>query len=150
MIECPLTKLSCRLRRSLPLASFTSSPIALLLASVLLGVCGQFLLKSGLLAASHGKEAVGAAAILAAVKSIGQPLVFLGFVCYAMSSITWIMVLKKVDLNVAYPMISIGYVFAVFLSPIILKEQVRWQIAVPGLIFIVLGVSMIGLGMAKR
>jgi multidrug transporter EmrE-like cation transporter len=120
----------------------------MLITSVLLGTTGQFLLKFGLTATGGSKE-VGAAALVGAVKSITNPLVFLGFVCYGLSSVVWMMILKKVPLNIAYPMISISYVLVVALSPKLLGEQVRWP-AVLGLIFIVSGVSLIGLGLGAK
>jgi drug/metabolite transporter (DMT)-like permease len=97
----------------------------MLLCSVLLGTTGQFLLKLGL---GHSKHAeAGMSAVIGALKSIGNPMVFMGFVCYGLSSVLWLMILKKVPLSLAYPMISISYVLVVVLSPILLHEHVRWQ-----------------------
>lgn len=129
------------------LVQFTSSPIAMLLASIVLGSTGQLLLKNGM--NTSGKStAVGMAAIVAAIKTIPNPWVLTGFICYGISSILWLMILKKVPLSTAYPMISLSYVIVVLLSAVILREHVRWQTYM-GLLFIVVGVSLIGLGLGR-
>jgi len=55
-----------------------------------------------------------------------------------------------VPLSTAYPMISMGYVVVVVLSALILREPVRWVSAVPGLVLIVAGVSLIGMGLGGK
>lgn len=120
----------------------------MLLVSVCLGTTGQFLLKKGLMLTGGSKD-VGAAAVLGALKAIGHPMVFMGFACYGISSIIWMMILKKAPLSIAYPMISLSYVLVVALSPKLLGEQVRWP-AMVGIFFIVSGVSLIGMGLGKR
>jgi len=133
------------------LASFTGSPLAMLLVSVALGSVGQILLKIGMrVVTSHKPVEVGAAAVVAAIKAIPNPWVFTGFLCYGVSSILWLMILKKVPLSTAYPMISMGYVVVVVLSALILREPVRWVSAVPGLVLIVAGVSLIGMGLGGK
>lgn len=117
----------------------------MLIVSIFLGSIGQIMLKTGTKA---GSTDAGAAAITAAVKLLGNPWVIAGFFCYGISSIIWLMILKRVPLSTAYPMISFSYVLVVILSAVILKEPIRWQ-TIAGMMFIMLGVSMIGLGMAK-
>ncbi len=117
--------------------------------SIISGAVGQILLKWGMRIVSAGsKSEVGTAAVVSAVKAIGNPWVLAGFICYGLSSIVWLMILKKVPLSTAYPMISAGYIIVVLLSAWVLKESVRWNITVPGLIFISIGVTLIGLGLA--
>ena len=62
---------------------------------------------------------------------------------------TWLLLLSKVRLSVAYPMISISYVFVVILSSLVLHESVAWSWAIPGLLLISGGVSFIGLGLGR-
>ena len=130
------------------MVQFTSSPIAMLLASVTLGTIGQILLKLGMMGSSAKHEA-GAAAVTSAIKSIGNPKVFLGFMAYGISSIIWLMVLKKVPLSWAYPMISMSYVLVVIFSAIIIGERPNWTVTIPGLVLIISGVSLIGFGAGK-
>lgn len=121
----------------------------MLFASVVLGTIGQILMKTGMNQAPGRAAEVGVAAIMTALKSVISPWVFAGFVCYGISSILWLMILKKVSLSTAYPMISMSYVFVVFLSAIFLHEKPNWATTMPGLIFIMVGVSLIGIGSGK-
>ena len=127
------------------MAQFTASPIAMLIVSVLLGTAGQILIKSGLNNSGHPQ--VGLAAVTMAIRSIFTARIFLGFVAYGISSILWLMILRRVDLSWAYPMISMSYIFVVILSWLILHEQPNWSITIPGLVLIIAGVSLIGTGM---
>jgi len=130
-------------------AGFTSSPVAMLAFSIITGALGQILLKWGMrIVSAGGKEEVGTAAVVAAIKAIGNPWVLAGFLLYGLSSIVWLMILKKVPLSTAYPMISAGYIVVVLLSALVLREQVRWGITVPGLLLISVGVTLIGLGLS--
>jgi multidrug transporter EmrE-like cation transporter len=129
-------------------------PWMMLLVSIMLGSVGQIMLKIGMkIVASHTAQKVaeaGGAAAMSAVKAIGNPWVFAGFVCYGISSILWLIILKKTPLSTAYPMISMGYIVVVVLSALILREPVRWTTTLPGLLLIVGGVSLIGLGMGGK
>jgi len=121
----------------------------MLLVSVFLGTCGQLLLKTGINQAGKSADVPGVAALMAALKSIGSPWVFTGFICYGISSILWLMILRKVQLSWAYPMISLSYVFVVVLSALILHERPHWTVTIPGLVLIVTGVTLIGIGSGR-
>ena len=131
------------------LGKLSSLAIILILMSVLLGAVGQISLKYGVshqdsLKSSHGMTS----RIVGAVKSIFTPYIFLGFACYAVSSVIWLLILSQVPLSVAYPMISMGYVVVVCLSSLILHEKVPLT-TVGGLILICGGVSLIGFASGK-
>lgn len=81
--------------------------------------------------------------------SMLQPYVLLGLMLYVLSTFTWLVLLSKVRLSVAYPMISISYIFVVVLSAVLLKENVAWSNAIPGLLLISGGVTFIGLGLGR-
>lgn len=83
------------------------------------------------------------------IKFMLRPWVFVGLVLYVFSAFSWLLFLSRVPLSVAYPMISIGYVFVMLLSVLILHEKVKWKYAAFGLLFIAAGVSFIGLGMGR-
>ena len=70
--------------------------------------------------------------------------VFLGFVCAFLASLTWLNALNKLDLNIAYPMLSLSFVFVFALSAFFFHEKIL-LIQVLGLVFIILGVSLIGI-----
>lgn len=122
------------------------NPLILLLISVTLGSVGQLVLKHGIgkIGGLHGGPGI-AGMLAGAVKAIFTPYVFLGFAFYGLSSLLWLNVLSQVKLSTAYPMIAVGYVLVVILSAVFLREKVN-PITVAGLVFICLGVSLIGVG----
>ncbi len=88
----------------------------LILFCVLLNAAGQLLLKvgadhlaAGTLEATHG--------VLALAVSAGmQPWIVSGLACYVVSTLLWIPALSRVDVMVAYPMVSIGYAVNAFVA----------------------------------
>jgi multidrug transporter EmrE-like cation transporter len=102
----------------------------LIIFSVVLGVGGQISLKHGVGLASGG----GTSAIVSSLdpRSIlsflghaaANGYVILGFVCYAISAVSWLIILSRVDLSLAYPLISIGYIVIVILSKYLFDEPV--------------------------
>jgi multidrug transporter EmrE-like cation transporter len=120
----------------------------MLLVNVVLGSFGQLFLKLGMMRSQKGPASVGSEAVMGAIRSIGNPQVLLGFMLYGVSSILWLIILKKVPLSKAYPMISLSYVVVVLLSSFILKEKIALSTIV-GLVFICCGVALIGYGMAQ-
>ena len=85
----------------------------LLAVSLLLASFGQIFLKMGL----AGGEISGSAGL---IKAFLNPYVLLGFAIYACSTLTWMLLISRVKLSVAYPMISISYVIVMILSALIL------------------------------
>jgi len=123
----------------------------MLLVSVLLGTTGQLLIKTGLVQVGGKTNLVGMAALMAALRSIPNPKVLLGFCAYGISAILWLMILRKVDLSWAYPMISLSYVFVVILSALLIPgERPNWAFTVPGLVLIITGVTLIGFGSSGK
>ena len=62
--------------------------------------------------------------------------------CYVLSVVLWIVALSRVDVSMAYPMLSIGYVVNALLASALLGEVIsaqRWG----GMAVILLGVAII-------
>lgn len=78
-----------------------------------------------------------------------RPKVLVGLFLYVISAFLWILVLSKVRLSVAYPMLSISYFLVVIMAGTVLKERVNWKLAGLGLFFISAGVSFIGFGLGQ-
>lgn len=93
-----------------------------LMIAIALGAFGQISLKHGMSKVSLG--GVGAGLVGDVIRAVFTPYVFLGFVCYAISSGFWLVVISKWNLSFAYPMIAIGYVAVVFLSRLFFREAV--------------------------
>jgi undecaprenyl phosphate-alpha-L-ara4N flippase subunit ArnE len=101
----------------------------LILASVAMGVSGQLCLKAGM--DQIGALATGSVGTLmqTALRVVTTPLVFLGLAFYALGSVFWLLVLSKLDLSLAYPMLALTYVLIPLAAQFILGEQVptlRW------------------------
>ncbi|MBI4299748.1 MAG: hypothetical protein HY677_01330 [Chloroflexi bacterium] len=97
--------------------------LPLILGSVLLGVLGQLSLKSGVSNVEPGSPG----SFL--IRALTTPMVLVGLAIYALSSLLWLLILSKVTLSYAYPMLSLGYVLVVVASATFFREQVspaRW------------------------
>jgi multidrug transporter EmrE-like cation transporter len=81
----------------------------LVLAGVLLNAGAQLLLKAG-------TNGIGTFAFTAdnlvpvGIKVASNPFIAGGLGCYVVSVVIWIMALSRVEVSLAYPMLSIGYV----------------------------------------
>lgn len=89
----------------------------LAISSIMLGAVGQFGLK---LAA--GELEMGGGIWQLGLSMINIKLI-LAVVCFVTSMLMWIFVLRKMELSIAYPMVSLGYVFVMLLSYYFLQEQ---------------------------
>jgi undecaprenyl phosphate-alpha-L-ara4N flippase subunit ArnE len=70
--------------------------------------------------------------------------VALGILCFVAQAVLWTMAIRLLDISIAFPASSIGFVFVALLSKAWLQEQVgleRWI----GLGFILGGVVLVGL-----
>ena len=115
---------------------------AIVLFGVLLNAAAQLLLKAG--AASVGPMRAGAGRDwLATAGSLAQhPGIAGGLACYAISVVVWIVALSRVDVSIAYPMLSIGYVVGALLAWWLFGESVSAQRWV-GIGVIVVGVVLV-------
>ncbi len=83
--------------------------LALILTGVMLNAVAQLLLKAGSRAIADVSFSFGNAWTLLERVAINPPIIG-GLVCYAVSVVVWILALARVDVSVAYPMLSVGYV----------------------------------------
>ena len=82
---------------------------SLVLTGVLLNAAAQLLLKAG----TNSIGAFGFTAgnlVPVGIKVASNPFIVGGLGCYAVSVVVWIMALSRVEVSLAYPMLSIGYV----------------------------------------
>ena len=82
---------------------------ALILAGVLLNAIAQLLLKAGA-GTLAGVELRAGNALLIATRMLSSMPIIAGLACYVLSVVVWILALARVEVSVAYPMLSIGYV----------------------------------------
>jgi drug/metabolite transporter (DMT)-like permease len=101
----------------------------LILASVTMGVSGQLCLKAGMDQVETLASGSVGTIVQTAFRVLTTPLVFLGLTFYVMGAAFWLMVLSKLDLSLAYPMLALTYVLIPLASQFVLGEQVpalRW------------------------
>lgn len=116
----------------------------MILAGVLLNAGAQLLLKAGTRAIGviGADGAAGHALLQTAVNVAFQPFIVAGLFCYVLSVGIWIVALSRVDVSVAYPMLSIGYVVNAFAAYWLFGE-VLTPMRIAGITVILIGVVMI-------
>lgn len=115
--------------------------LVMLLTSIILGVGGQLAIKMGITRTGDLQVLLGQSVWRFAGAVIGSPLIVTGIVLYAVSMIFWLLVLSRIDLSLAYPMLALSYVGVMLVSLFVLGEKVtaiRWI----GAAFIILGVIL--------
>lgn len=87
------------------------NPISLfcILLGVALNACAQLLLKAGVNAVGHF-DFTRANILPIGLKLAMQWPIVGGLACYVVSVVVWIVGLSRVDVSIAYPMLSLGYV----------------------------------------
>ena len=119
----------------------TMISFALVLSGVLLNAAAQLLLKAG-------TNSVGAFVFTAdnlfpvGIKLASSPYILGGLGCYAVSVVLWIMALSRVEVSLAYPMLSIGYVINAFAAWQLFGEALTAQRLV-GIGTIIVGVFLV-------
>lgn len=110
----------------------------ILLVAISFGVFGQLSLKHGMKEkkTTHAREFL---------KQAINPFVAGGFAFYGISTLLYFLAIAKLDLSLAYPTVSLGYVAVVYLSRLLLNERFSgWRWA--ALVLICVGVAMVGFG----
>ena len=87
----------------------TAVSFALVLTGVLLNAAAQLLLKAGTNVVGHFEFHLDNV-LPVGLKFAFEPHILGGLTCYAISVVVWILALARVEVSVAYPMLSIGYV----------------------------------------
>lgn len=87
----------------------TLPTFSFILIGVLLNAGAQLLLKAGV--NPLGPISIESATLLATMgRVLGQWPILAGLACYVLSVGVWIVALSRVDVSLAYPMLSLGYV----------------------------------------
>lgn len=118
--------------------------VLLILSCVALGSVGQLSIKLGV--RQVGKIASDWSSMVSLVyRGFTTPFVLLGLGLYGISSLIWVVILSRVKLSFALPMMSTTYIFVVFLSWLVLKEEVP-LIRLIGVFVICAGVFLVSRG----
>jgi undecaprenyl phosphate-alpha-L-ara4N flippase subunit ArnE len=110
----------------------------LLLIAIAIGVLGQLFFKYGM-SRRPGFRARDLWSL------VGDFPILAGFCCYGVATLLYFRVLGSLDLSLAYPTVSLGYVLVTFMSKVLFKEAVtrtQWV----AILIICIGVALVGLG----
>ena len=99
---------------------------ALILFGVLLNAFAQLALKAGVRQLGHLDFSLANAWPVASALATNWPIIG-GLSCYVVSVVVWILALSRVEVSVAYPMLSIGYVVNAALAWYLFDEAVGPQ-----------------------
>ncbi|MBA3534578.1 MAG: EamA family transporter [Ardenticatenales bacterium] len=115
--------------------------IPLILSGVALNAAAQLLLRQGML--TVGTFSLDGGSLWQVLPRIAlNPWVIAGLASYVMSVGLWLIVLSRVEVSVAYPMVSLGYVITVLLARVLFNEAVSWQ-RLLGVFIIICGVWLV-------
>ncbi len=114
---------------------------ALILTGVLLNAAAQLLLKAGTRAIGHFEFNMSNA-FPVGLQLATQPGIVGGLACYVISVVVWILALSRVEVSIAYPMLSIGYVVNAFLAYWLFGEAVSMT-RILGISIIIVGVFIV-------
>ncbi len=112
-----------------------------IITGILLNAVAQILLKAG-------TKAVGAIHLNAenwfsiGLKLATQLPIIGGLTCYVVSVVVWIIALSRVDVSIAYPMLSIGYIVAAVGAWYFLGEVISMQ-RILAICIIIAGVALL-------
>ncbi len=118
------------------------STLPMILLSVLCGVSGQLTLKAGMTQVGRiGAETLSQPFQLA-LRVLSCPFVLGGLALYALGAVSWLMVLSRLPLSAAYPVLAITYAVIPFLAWLVFGESVsvtRWL----GIVVICVGIVIV-------
>ena len=116
------------------------SRFIILFVSILLGACGQLLLKFGV--NNMGGVNLAWKNLIPALWGIlSNGWIILGIMCFASSMVLWLKVISNMELSRAYPSVSLSYVIVFFLSIALFNEGITLP-KIGGMISILVGVFL--------
>ena len=118
------------------LASFS-----LLMLGVFLNATAQLLLKAGTNAVGHFQFHADNI-VPVGMKLALEPHILSGVACYVVSLVVWILGLSRVEVSIAYPMLSIGYVLNAVAAWYLFGEAVSMA-RLAGIGVIIIGVYIV-------
>ena len=110
----------------------------ILILAITFNAVANILMKVGML-----REKPGTSLVDLLLNMLLNPVLIVGIICFALGLAAYCFVLTKLNLSVAYPiMTSVGYVIVIIASWLFLKETIT-LIQIVGFTFIIAGVWMV-------
>lgn len=121
----------------------TAKIVAIAIFSVALSAIAQLALKIGSSAiANDGLDAGDSTLTWFFKAALANPYIIAGFTLYGIGALSWLLVLSRTELSVAYPFVSLGLVVTMLLGVLVLQESVT-VMRLMGASFILLGVILV-------
>lgn len=117
------------------------NPMILIMVGVMLNAAAQLLLKMGMHRIGHFDLTLANAWPIGWQVATSLPIIG-GMACYVISILVWLVVLSRVDVSMAYPMVSIGYVVTALGAYYWMGEAVG-PMRLAGIAVILVGVWMV-------
>jgi multidrug transporter EmrE-like cation transporter len=115
--------------------------LPLILLGVLLNAAAQLFLKEGMRQVGHF-EFVWANAVPIALQVSMNVFVLAGLLCYVVSVGVWLLVLSRVEVSYAYPLLSVGYIVNAVAGYYLFQENLSIT-RITGILIICVGVYFV-------
>lgn len=101
--------------------------ILMVLFNCVISVCGQLCLKISMNKVGRigMNELHSGGALL--LKVLSMPLIWVGLALYAVGAVVWLIILSRVNLSVAYPLLSINFILIILAAWLFLGETLSVQ-----------------------
>jgi drug/metabolite transporter (DMT)-like permease len=122
--------------------------LALLVISVIFAIAGQFTLKAAMNEIGRIGRSQVKTPVTTVTRAAKEPRLWFGLALFGISALFWLVVLSRVSLSIAYPMVGLSYIVVVVVSKLFLHEAVpplRWI----GVSVIAIGIAVIGLSFRR-
>lgn len=113
----------------------------MILSGVLLNAAAQLLLKAGMLKIGYFEFSIPNAFPIG-LKIMQNPPILMGISMYVLSLAIWLMVLSRVQVSYAYPLVSIGYIVNAVAAYFLFGEPLT-SMRMLGIMIIIAGVCLI-------
>jgi multidrug transporter EmrE-like cation transporter len=113
----------------------------LIMLGVLLNAVAQLFLKEGMRRVGYF-EFTWANALPIGLQAAGNVFVLGGLLCYVISVAVWLMVLSRVEVSYAYPLLSVGYIVNAVAGYYLFQEDLSLT-RISGILIICVGVYFV-------
>lgn len=116
-------------------------PYIFVIACVALNIISQIFLKTGMNGIGHFQMDVQGL-LTGGIKAATNPYIIMGLFLYGLSFALWLIVLSKLEVSLAYPLLSIGYIIMPFVGYLFLNESLSVD-RIVGICIIIVGVYVV-------
>jgi len=115
--------------------------LPLIMLGVLLNAAAQLFLKEGMRRIGHF-DFIWANALPITLQVAGNIFILGGLLCYVVSVAVWLLVLSRVEVSFAYPLLSVGYIVNAVAGYYLFQENLSFM-RISGILIICVGVFLV-------